>query len=96
MRLLQLYQAHKCVMMGSGAICKPHPTATACCATVNRCLVMQLQCALEIVGCHCGEDDMMWWQFGMATEAALRTFQVCGRHVTGPLHAGTYLGFPHV
>ena len=38
-------------------------------------LLSLLQCALEVVGCYCGEDDMMWWQFGTATESALRTFQ---------------------
>lgn len=35
-----------------------------------------VQCALENAGCFCGEDDMLWWQFGTPTESALRTFQV--------------------
>jgi peptidoglycan hydrolase-like protein with peptidoglycan-binding domain len=50
-----------------------------------------LQCALERAGCYCGEDEMMWWQFGMATESALRTFQgINGLPETGVSDAGTW------
>lgn len=53
------------------------------------CLNLQLQCALERAGCYCGEDEMMWWQFGMATESALRTFQVGRAPNMQPAHALT-------
>ena len=46
------------------------------------------QCALEAAGCWPGEDDMQWWQFGTATEAALRTFQVGGASHTSRSTAG--------
>lgn len=38
-------------------------------------------------GFYCGEDDMEWWQFGDATENALRTFQeTSGVAITGTAH----------
>jgi antiviral helicase SKI2 len=51
-----------------------------------------LQCALEGAGCFCGEDDMLWWQFGSSTESALRTFQgMMGLPETGVSDTATWL-----
>lgn len=38
--------------------------------------VRLLQLALGAGGYYCGEDELMWWQFGDGTANALRTFQV--------------------
>jgi hypothetical protein len=35
-----------------------------------------LQVALNNKGYYCGEDDCVWWQFGMDTFSSLLTFQV--------------------
>ncbi len=35
-----------------------------------------LQVALNNKGYYCGEDDSVWWQFGMDTYSSLITFQV--------------------
>ena len=36
-----------------------------------------LQALLDEAGFACGEDDVRYWFFGDATDAALRTFQAC-------------------
>lgn len=36
-----------------------------------------LQVALNNKGYYCGEDDSVWWQFGMDTYNSLITFQAC-------------------
>lgn len=54
--------------------------------------VHQLQCALEGAGYFCGDDEMLWWQFGGNTEASLRTFQACnGLPETGVSDTATWL-----
>lgn len=39
--------------------------------------VHALQALLNDKGYHCGEDDTVWWQFGMDTYSSLLTYQVC-------------------
>ena len=34
------------------------------------------QVALQLNGYYCTEDECRWWQFGDATDSALRAFQV--------------------
>jgi len=46
---------------------------------VNAHELVVLQVALRGHGYHCPDDDTVWWQFGDATDSALRTFQVCRR-----------------
>ena len=38
--------------------------------------VHHLQVALNEHGYYCGEDETVWWQFGMDTYSSLLTFQV--------------------
>lgn len=38
--------------------------------------VHALQASLHRKGYYCGEDDAVWWQFGMDTQSSLTTFQV--------------------
>ena len=44
----------------------------------DRCVpqVHHLQVALNEHGYYCGEDETVWWQFGMDTYSSLLTFQV--------------------
>ncbi len=47
----------------------------------DRCApqVHHLQVALNEHGYYCGEDETVWWQFGMDTYSSLLTFQVAPR-----------------
>ncbi len=49
----------------------PADEVTGCTAQVHG-----LQIALNNKGYYCGEDDCVWWQFGMDTYSSLLTFQV--------------------
>ncbi|EIE27431.1 hypothetical protein COCSUDRAFT_45859 [Coccomyxa subellipsoidea C-169] len=50
-----------------------------------------LQIALNNKGYYCGEDDCVWWQFGMDTYSSLLTFQACnGLSETGVSDAATW------
>lgn len=52
-----------------------------CCAPQ----VHHLQVALNEHGYYCGEDETVWWQFGMDTYSSLLTFQVCDPLIVLPV-----------
>lgn len=43
--------------------------------------VHHLQVVLNQHGYYCGEDETVWWQFGMDTNSSLLTFQVGCQHL---------------
>ena len=45
--------------------------------------VHALQVALNKHGYQCGDDDTVWWQFGMDTQSSLLTFQVMIGNTSG-------------
>ena len=82
------YRSGRCCMRAMAAsTCGPNPptmsefrpTLPAWCVS-DMCLdaaqVHALQALLNTKGFHCGEDDTVWWQFGMDTYSSLLTYQV--------------------
>ena len=48
-----------------------------------------LQVALNKHGYNCGDDDAVWWQFGMDTQSSLLTFQVVTGYTVFAVHWST-------